>query len=437
MPLIGNSHIATDLIHNNNYVWKAYHGSDLVYEPSEVLIIEVNNSNTELLLNLLDTIPIARQIIAVSKDNLNNVIEEVKLLLNDTIQSLNITGADRVFFKLHFPSFKSIDFLKIEGSDFGITSVNALPFSNLTRLHIKDQANLTSIDITANTQLEYLELDFNNLSSIDISGLSNLNTIKADNNSISSLDLSDAILLKFLEIDNNNLSSIDLSINEDLLWCLLSGNNLSSLSLTNNINIVWLRVFDNNLSTLSTSTLTQLTRLEAKQNTLTSLNFTNNNLLEILDIGENNLSSLNISNLVLLKTLFISDNPTGNIDLSNNILLESIQISGNNLTSLDISMLPNLVTLDCSANENLTTLDISDNDSLMDLRCAECDFTADDADPSIIDAIIIKMDTNIVTGGVLYYDTIIPGGVQPSLASLSAYNSLVLKGCNIRGKVPA
>jgi gliding motility-associated-like protein len=127
-------------------------------------------------------------------------------------------------------------------------------FENLERLTITNCANLTSIDLSGNPQLTYLNLEFCNLSSIDLSPVTQLESLFLSHNNLSSLDLSPDTNLVFLEAAFNNLSAIDLSPTPLLKSLILQGNNLTEIELSViNCSLIELGLSGNNLTSLDIS----------------------------------------------------------------------------------------------------------------------------------------------------------------------------------------
>lgn len=295
---------------------------------------------------------------------------------------------------------------------------------------------LVSLDLSESEALRTLRVNDNSIAIIDVTSCPELVTINAARNNISTLSLVENVDLEFLEVDDNNLFSLSLATNTILKWCLAADNNLTSVNLSNNPQVTWIRLNNNNLTSLDTSYCIGLTRLEAKNNSITSFDFSSNPLIEVMDIGDNDLTGLDISGLTNLETIYFSNNPTGNVDFTDNINVKNIQAAGNNMTAMDISVMPLLETLDITLNP-IPSFSIAANDNLVSLRCGECTFTEDLYDPTDINAIIIKMDANITSGGTLHYAPNNSTGVQPTgPAVLAAYNSLVSKGTNLQGRVP-
>ena len=96
---------------------------------------------------------------------------------------------------------------------------------------------LTSLDLSANTQLEELEMGFNSLSSLDLSSNKMLKSIMISCNrltdNLTSLVLGEKPVLERLRCEGARLTEIDLSgVNKELKTLDLEGNLLTNIDLT-------------------------------------------------------------------------------------------------------------------------------------------------------------------------------------------------------------
>ena len=85
--------------------------------------------------------------------------------------------------------------------------------------------------------------------------------------------------------------------------------------------------------------------------------------------NSDNLTALNVSNNTQLTRLDCSINQLTALDVSNNTQLKGLDCSHNNLNSLDVSHNTQLKELDCSVNQ-LSSLDVSKNTLLKELICS-------------------------------------------------------------------
>ncbi len=193
---------------------------------------------------------------------------------------------------------------------------------------------LTSLDVTSNTLLNWLTFYGNLISSIDLSQNTQLQFISAGNNNLTSLDFSNNPLMEEIDCPQNQLATI----------------NVSQCTVLNN-----LTCNDNNLQTIDLTTNTALDYFEANNNDLIELNTSQNPNLEFIAVNNNQLTSLNVSQNINLMTLDVEGNQITNLDLSLNVNLEEIICRSNLLTSL---------TIKSGNNTNIDLLFINDNPNL-------------------------------------------------------------------------
>lgn len=195
------------------------------------------------------------------------------------------------------------------------------------------QGKLTSLDLSANVNLKYLQCNGNYLQSLILPDSPYLTDLICYKNSIKSLDVTKLINLYRLIAYENRISDIDLSNCDDIDYIELGLNPLNSIDLSNCKNINILNVHTTNLKELD---------VKDKQN----INYLNFSWCQI--------DSIDLSTLKYLKFLNISGCSISSLDLSYcTNLVEIYCESCLELEELDISMLPSLSTFDCVLeNEN-------------------------------------------------------------------------------------
>jgi hypothetical protein len=235
-----------------------------------------------------------------------------------------------------------------------------------------DRNQLTSLDVSNNTELEYLECGENQLTSLDVSNNTavvylvivnmsslhevcvwtkpfppsgvDINTTGSPNvyfttecvyNNDSIVFIPDTAFLYALideEVDTNgdslisyeeaeaidtlnvseggisDMTGIEAFVNLETLICLI--NQLTSIDISNNTALKHLDCFANSLTSLNVSNNTALTHLGCMRNELARLDVSNCTQLESLNCVGNQLTSLNVSNNTALTELSISDIPT-------------------------------------------------------------------------------------------------------------------------------
>ena len=234
---------------------------------------------------------------------------------------------------------------------------------------------LTSLDVSANTNLGVLWCMDNQLTTLDVSANGDLEQLRCQLNQLSSLNVSNATKLYLLECDTNQLTSLDVGTNTDLETLTFNDNQLTSIDLGTNTSIEYLTCSDNQLTSLDLSTNTAIDYLECYDNQITSLDLSTNMALTYLDCENNQLTSLDVSTNTALEYLECDTNQITSLDLSTNTALEDLDCKKNQLTSLDLSTNTALMELNCSDNQ-LTTLDITAPTNLEAVRCKNNQLTS-------------------------------------------------------------
>jgi hypothetical protein len=210
----------------------------------------------------------------------------------------------------------------------------------LDKLEINSNPTLTGVlDLTNNILLTTLYTHFSNFSSIDLTTNVNLKTLWTyNNNNLTYLDISACTLLEYISISScANLGNNDFSNNVNLKSLYCNNNNLSSLNITLNTQLESLQCTANNLSILDVTNNTQLKFLRCFTNNIASLDITNCVLLTDLRIYGNPLTSIDMTQCPLLTYFWISNTGISSIDISQNTLVQNFNLNINSITSLDVS----------------------------------------------------------------------------------------------------
>ena len=214
----------------------------------------------------------------------------------------------------------------------------------------KEISNLKGIEFFTNIWL--LECYYNNLTTIDLSHNKKLSYINCHHNQLNELDVSGLPLLETFYCGHNALPSIDVSKNEKLedFDCQ-----------------------DNHLDTLNVSQNKKLVKLSCGDNNLTELDVSENKKLKELGCYRDNLSNLDLGNQTELEWLSCGGNPLSVLDVSANTKLKDLYVSNTNLTELNVSANKNLEDLYVS-NTNLTSLDATNNTALEEFKGKDCSY---------------------------------------------------------------
>ncbi len=248
---------------------------------------------------------------------------------------------------------------------FDLTGIEA--FTAIDSLYCYDN-QLSTIDISNNTDLIYLHCHNNQLSTLDISNNTAITSIDCSENQLTLLDVSNNTPLEKLYCDDNLLTSLDVSNNTYLTSINCSENQLTLLDVSNNLLLEVLICGDNQLTSLDVSNNTALFGLPCNNNQLSTLDVSNNTNLTSIDCSENQLTLLDVSNNTILVSILCSGNQLNTIDISNNTAITFLRCSNNQLSTLDVSNNTNLHNLTCPENQ-LTSLDVSNNTALIYLNC--------------------------------------------------------------------
>lgn len=219
-------------------------------------------------------------------------------------------------------------------------------FTNLTSL-ICTGNDLTSLDVSALTQLTYLDCS-NNINTLGFSG------------GITNLILPSSTTLTGINFSYNHITSLDLSSQINLTNINGNINNLTSIILPTNSNLDYLSLINNNLTTLNLTNQNQLTTVDARYNQLSSFDITPLNNLIYLSLVDNNISNFitySVPNNTLVHLSLVS-NSVNNLDLSSFQALKHLNISNNQISTLILPATNSLEELNCW-NNNLSTLDES------------------------------------------------------------------------------
>ena len=111
---------------------------------------------------------------------------------------------------------------------------------------------------------------------------SRLTVLDCEYNQLTSLDVTKNTQLTELYCEDNQLTSLDVTKNTQLTGLNCSGNQLTSLDVTKNTQLTWLRCEYNQLTSLDVTKNTQLTALFCYNNQLTALDVTKNTQLTTL-----------------------------------------------------------------------------------------------------------------------------------------------------------
>ena len=248
---------------------------------------------------------------------------------------------------------------------------------------------LTSLDLSANTQLRDLDLYCPALTTLNLSNLSNLKNMSYLG-AMPTIDLSDALnLLKlscigsspnFSYPNENLLTSLDLSNQTKLSYLDLTGNLIPSLDLSNCPNLEVLNIGNNGIETLILDNIRYVRLFFCEDNLLTSLDVSKLFNLKNFFCANNQLTSLNTSNGIIEEFINFSGNPgleSVCCDPNEVVYMQNLCNQYNNESALvngscapvanRISMYPNPVSdmLHLSANDGISRVEIYSTNGML------------------------------------------------------------------------
>ncbi len=161
---------------------------------------------------------------------------------------------------------------------------------------------LTSLNVSKNTYLEYLDCKHNQLTNLDISKNSKLDVLRCSKNQLKNIDVSKNTNLRILECRLLDLTSLDIANNINLESLNCSDNQLVSLDVTKNPKLKYLFCSENKLENLNISNNINLLRLSCFHNELRDLDVSNNDKLEELICFSNHISCVKVSDKQLVNS---------------------------------------------------------------------------------------------------------------------------------------
>jgi hypothetical protein len=296
---------------------------------------------------------------------------------------------------VNFPSFYQPTLVNLEQlsllNSVGATTLNSVDVSpnlNLKKFQCSS-GNITTLNLSANTQLRDVDIYCPALTSLDLSNLSNLKNLSYLG-AMPTIDLSDATNLLTLSCigsapnfsypNQNLLTSLDLSNQTKLSYLDLTGNLISSLDLSNCPNLEVLNIANNGIQNLVLDNVRYVRQFFCENNLLTSLDVSKLFNLQNFFCANNQLTSLNTSNGIIEEFINFSGNPGLESvccdpnevvymqNLCNQYNNEAAVVNGNCAPVANrISMYPNPVgdMLHLSANDGISRVEIYSTNGML------------------------------------------------------------------------
>ncbi|MBO5280206.1 MAG: hypothetical protein J6B55_03175, partial [Clostridia bacterium] len=239
---------------------------------------------------------------------------------------------------------------------------------------------------------------------------------------LKSIDLSKNTKISELRLEYVSMESVDLSANTEIVKLVLIHSSSSassrengfkgltrfkSLDLSKLTKLEELTIYDEDIEALDLSGNTKLTRLDLRLlQKLKTIDILKNDALEYLyvsrsglaefDLGSKpkltqadiiinaNLKSVNLTGCTALRDLGLATNALENVDFSKNTALESLNVNQNQFKTLDLSKNTELTSLWCQENL-LTCLDLSKNTKLSSVSTGTQYCTVESVTDDILD----------------------------------------------------
>ena len=283
---------------------------------------------------------------------------------------------------------------------WSLKSLNIKEFPLLKALSFGGSLDLKEFDLSNNTALKYLNINYAKIENIIFGDNSNLEELRLNGirGYAGDLDLSNCKTLKSISINFNfnaspNFNEINLSgctSLEDLyIWDTefkslnLSGcsalpkidcvrNKMTKINLEGCSGLESLYCLRNELVELDVEQSPKLKELDCSYNKLTSLKANAANL-SVIDCKNNNFTNLDFKNYKNLKTLSYDGWYNSSLDISGCISLESLDCIGGGdnrrMSELNVKDCKSLKVISCQNNRLTEILNIKDCTSLKELYC--------------------------------------------------------------------
>lgn len=236
-------------------------------------------------------------------------------------------------------------------------------FANITGFFASGHNYSGTLDLSSNTELEYLDIGYNYIDNLNILNCYNLIELNVSGNLLNSLDVSSFLDLEVLIIRHTNYSTIDLSQNLNLRELSFFASEINTIDLSNNLALESLHSGGAPLSVLDITNNINLTYLEMQSSSYQAIDLSQNINLETIACYGSNVLNFDFSNNINLKRFGCGNNEFTSLDFSQNILFERFVSQGNdNLEFLNLKNGNNInfTYFEALGHPNLTTVCVDD-----------------------------------------------------------------------------
>ncbi len=252
---------------------------------------------------------------------------------------------------------------RLDLTNLGIKSLAGIEyFSALTQLYCYDNTELTTIDLSKNSVLNFINCANTAVSTLSFTNHQYLDAIYADNSALANLDISGCPNIKTLDLDKTKFTTLDISNVTSLESLSIESGCLQTLDASGCTALSSYKISNNPLQSIDLSGCTSIPSTFLYYNSqLTSLNLSGCTSLQIVDCFENALTTLNVSGCTNMYYLSAYKNKLTSLDLTDCPAIYSLSVGSNLITSLDLTGCPEIT------NFKSSWLDI-DNTPLLALK---------------------------------------------------------------------
>lgn len=192
----------------------------------------------------------------------------------------------------------------------------------------------------------------------------------ASNDRITSVDVSANANLQTLTLRTTGITTLDVSRNEALVSLTIASTALTGIDVSNNPNLGLLDMGDTKIEHVDVSKNPLLKNFYCQNSlVLSGIDFSNNLSLETVNcIGCTALQEIDLSSLANLAWFYCNNSGIRNLDLRGNTKLQSLQCSGTGMETLHLPASPVLSLIYCFDNELKTIEGLADLGKLQSFR---------------------------------------------------------------------
>jgi Leucine-rich repeat (LRR) protein len=284
-------------------------------------------------------------------------MKKTALLFMFTIISLMSIYAQQTY----IPDANFEAYLETNGMGNGTVNDNYVTTASISGVTTLDVSNQNIADLTGIqdfTSLQSLIANGNQLTAVDISANTSLQYVLVSNNLIQDLTLPTTTTLRQISCNNNQLSSIYLNNVTGLRSLYINHNQLTDLDVSSNTQLTSLQCYNNQLTQLTLNANTALTTLICSSNALTSLDVSSNTQLSYLSCHSNQLTQLNLGTSNTITQIECSNNNLTNLDITGQTAISKVMCFNNDFVHLDFSLLTQLTELIAYNNSQLESVNL-------------------------------------------------------------------------------